>query len=527
MAALGSTCDSPARPSAARTLVWTEVALVFLVFALEGASPVPAVNEAHYLGKAIHYWNPDWISEDFFLDSHDTHSVFYITFGWLSLWLSPTTLAWVGRIVTWLLLAWAWRRLSFAVVPRAWWSVLTAALFVWLGAACAMAGEWVVGGVEAKGFAYVAVFLGLESLVRGRWNSAWLLLGLAALFHVLVGGWSVAAAALAWCFLGGDRPPLRSMGPGLVGGFLLALPSLILSLELTWNADPAVVEQANQIYVFHRLYHHLNPAQFAPSVVLHFAVLMFVWVAIRWATPPEAPAWRMHAFVAGAVAICMAGIAIAYATVPWPKLAAALLRLYWFRLADVAVPLGVALGGPALLARVEAKAARRRLALATMVGLMLVAAWHVGQCAVRRVRPSPPGAYNLAWGQFPPWRDACEWIAQSGQIPPDARFLTPRLNQTFRWYAQRSEVATWKDIPQDAVSIVQWWQRLRILHGSDRPPPEEPWFASLSEQGEDRLRLLGEYFDADYVLTEARPRLNLPVEYENNAFIVYRLRESP
>ena len=40
-----------------------------------------------------------------------------------------------------------------------------------------MAGEWVIGGVEAKGFAYVLVFLGLEAVVRNRWNRAWLLLG--------------------------------------------------------------------------------------------------------------------------------------------------------------------------------------------------------------------------------------------------------------------------------------------------------------------------------------------------------------
>ena len=78
-----------------------EIALIFAVFCVQGAWPVPDVNEPYYLGKAIHYWNPDWVQGDFFLESADAHQVFYFTFGWLSLWLSPPVLAWTGRMLTW------------------------------------------------------------------------------------------------------------------------------------------------------------------------------------------------------------------------------------------------------------------------------------------------------------------------------------------------------------------------------------------------------------------------------------------
>ena len=118
---------------------------------------MPDVNEPYYLGKAIHYWNPDWLRGDFFMESSDTHKVFYFAFGWLSLCMSPVALAWTGRILTWLLLAWAWRRLSVAILPRPWYSILSAALLACLMDRCHMAGEWVIGGVEAKGFAYVLV----------------------------------------------------------------------------------------------------------------------------------------------------------------------------------------------------------------------------------------------------------------------------------------------------------------------------------------------------------------------------------
>src|SRR5688500_11446594 len=60
-----------AAPAAARGFVLAEIALVFVVFATYAAWPVPDVNEAHYLTKARHFWDPAWVAGDFFLDSAD------------------------------------------------------------------------------------------------------------------------------------------------------------------------------------------------------------------------------------------------------------------------------------------------------------------------------------------------------------------------------------------------------------------------------------------------------------------------
>ena len=124
-----------------------------------------------------------------------------------------------------------------------------------------LAGEWLIGGVEAKGFAFVLVLLGLEALARGRWNRTWLLLGAASAFHVLVGGWAAVAAGMTWLLLRLERrgagescaPPLRSMWPALLGGLVLSLPGLVPPLLLNWGTDAGTVHKANEIYVYERL----------------------------------------------------------------------------------------------------------------------------------------------------------------------------------------------------------------------------------------------------------------------------------
>jgi hypothetical protein len=497
-----------------------EIALIFAVFFLEGASPVPDINEPYYLGKAIHFWNPDWVQGDFFLDSADTHQVFYFTFGWLSLWLAPPVLAWCGRILTWALLAWAWQRLSFAVLPRPWWAVLTAALLVALNQWCHLAGEWVVGGVEAKGFAYVLVFLGLEALIRNRWNRAWVLLGAAAAFHVLVGGWAVAAAGFAWLAARKDRPPsLRSMWPGLLAGLLLSLPGLLPALQLTWGVDRPTIDLANQIYVYQRLPHHLDFVQIPLWFKIRFALLIAATAVVAWLKPCSPAMRRLVGFGAGTLVIAAVGVMISCLSPGGSAWAAGLLRFYWFRLADILVPATFAILAAVCLS--HALRSRRRWGRIGLTCILAAAAIHVGDCAIERSQPMVPRADRLT--NYGGWWRACHWIAQPGNIPPHARFLTPRLSQTFKWYAGRAEVVNMKEVPQDARAIVEWWRRLMEIHGTGSNDPATLWHEWLTELGPARLQQLGAKYQADYVITLATPRLPLQAVYENETYIVYRL----
>jgi len=560
---LNAPIDQPDAAPAKRQIL-AEVLLVLAVFFVQGADPVPAVNEPYYLGKAIHYWNPDWGQGDFFLEQSTdaTHLVFYFTFGWLACWLSPTVLAWTGRVLTWALLAWAWRRLSFAVVPRRWCSILTAAVFVGLLQWCHFAGEWVVGGVEAKGFAYVLVLLGIEAVVRNRWNRAWLLFGAASSFHVLVGGWSAVAAGVAWIATGRDRPSLGRMLPAVLVGFLLSLPGLVPALMLNVETAPEVVGQAHEIYVYGRLAHHLAPwvlpDYFWPRIA-YFGAAAAAWLVLSWTPATDRPLQRLRAFVAGAIAIAAVGAAIGPLVYYNSAAAAGLLRFYWFRLADVAIPLGVAL---AMASRIVSTWNTRLAAGRWLLAVSVVAGgMHLGWLASRPMRRPPPAhrASDAArWSADPAgrlndfldWRDVCEQVARSGEIPRDARFLTPVMSQTFKWYSNRSEVVNRKEVPQDAEMILEWWDRLGEIHGVGRSPEDrlpaelEHWrrwerAAGMAISPADSLtrpephhavyvarwlQHLGEKYDAQYVLTVASPKLPLEKVCGNNSYVVYALK---
>ncbi len=353
-------------------------------------------------------------------------------------------------------------------------------------------------------------------------------------------------------------PPLGSLWPGILGGLMLALPGLIPSLMLDWGVDAATKAEAHQIYVLQRLAHHLFLGGIRPEFILRLGLLWAFWILLGWWTrqcrfsDDQRPRLAfLRALVAAAVFITVLGTVINISVLFNPTRVVDLLRYYWFRLTDVVLPLGVALEGVAVMAETfhfnyfnfnsrrptaggtSVEKLRRPLAagyfqtivnIVFLVFAILLTGYHLGSLLVIRFTPAPPRSHKIA--DFEAWREACRWVATPGNVPPNARFFTPRLSQTFGWYSGHSEVVAWKNVPQDAVDILEWWRRIQAIYMTGKPPPEPRWHGTLADLGVERLRRLGEQYGADYAIMERTdgPPLELDAVYRNRAYVIYRLR---
>ncbi|MDO5309141.1 MAG: hypothetical protein Q4G03_06560 [Planctomycetia bacterium] len=372
-----------------------EVLLIFLIFALYGAWPTPDVNEQYYVGKAIHFWNRAWLANDPFLNTPDSHWLFYACFGFFSYFFDQNVLVWFGRLVAWLSMAIAWRGLSYALLPRRGIAILTAAAFAFYLETYHMAGEWIFGGVEGKALSFPFVFWGLACFVKGQYNRAWILYGIGSAFHALVGGWAVLASLFAWfaCALLGltrdqdvpQSPPLKgfarlgrairnffkTMAPGLLLGGALSLLGVIPALRLDAGATAEQLAQSREIYVFDRLAHHLVASSLPWTYLTRFALLTTTFVlslalvgsvlrvlqrvdsqgslTADLTHKVNARYARLVAFVFGAILIALIGVTLDWGAKYLASIGrlsdyrqvAGALRYYWYRLSDWAVPLGV------------------------------------------------------------------------------------------------------------------------------------------------------------------------------------------
>jgi hypothetical protein len=533
--------DQPAGLAAPRNLILPALCVfgLFLAFSVLRV-PVPAPNEPHYLAKAKHYWNAEFCPGDFFLDSANTHRLFYQTVGWATRFLTLAQTAIAGRMVALLLLAIGWTAFVSRLLSGRWGSLWSAAVFLAISATGNFSGEWIVGGVEAKVFSYAFVFLGLACLFERRWIVAGVSTGLAISFHPVVGIWAVAAAMFAGAVgqfsKRSDLPSLdepvsrgvaaRQIILAMVALLVASLPGLIPAFEVVGSASNEIQFQADYFVVFYRLKHHLDPMDFSWRQYAGYAVLLCLWLIVEFRQPTSrrTEAW-FRWFVVGALIIAVAGLVIGFGRRPGKEMLyfaqrMKLMKFYPFRLADVMLPIACSI----MLVRLTlATRAGQNAASANQSQRGCRFAWLLcASCTIfaltvpSRVLPSRPTAKVSA--QKADWKEACCWIAKN--TPADASFLTPRNSVAFKWYAQRAEYVALKDCPQDAAGIVEWNRRLLY---------RTAWYHRHFDNGYSAAAL--REFQQTTKITHmlATRQLNAPLEpiYSNEHFSVYRLGELP
>lgn len=530
--------DLSSQPPPQAWCVTAAVAASLLAFAWM-QSPVPGVNEAHYLCKARHYWDPSWCAGDLFLESTPAHCVFYQLAGWITQYWTLTQTAWILRVAGTLLLSHGWVQMARQFAGPGWAALWSAWLFVAQSVVVSFSGEWIVGGAESKVFAYGCVLWALASVGRRLWWRGAALTGLSISLHPVVGVWCLVCGGSALLLMGAERPrvplPWLRLGGCLALLITCALPGLWPAMELAvgGGSPPGVQTDADYIQVFYRLAHHLDPHRFPPRVYLLYGGMLLAWVGwqrrncFQAAGDPRAPSadssadqhgWNrrfLYRFVMATAAVALCGVLLGWGPrpaleMPAFALRAKLLRFYPFRIFDVMLPLAWCL---------------------VLSEKMSSAAWGAAGSRLRRCGPWAVATACFAFSlMFPAasrdpdrmhdqrrrdWEQVCRWVRT--QTPKQALVFTPRDSYAFKWYAERPEYVSAKDCPQDAAGIVEWFRRSRLA---------TRWAAESVEKGRFDLtsfRDPGTGAEIQYAVLDAPGDPGTRPVYANRWFRVYKL----
>ncbi len=506
----------------------------FLGFSIWHA-PIPGVNEPHYLTKSLHAWNADWCAGDFFLESSNAHLVFYRTVGALTLVTSFATSALIGRVLAYGLLALAWQQLCTQLANDRWSGCISGAIFLLLASIGNFSGEWLIGGVEAKVFAYGFVFSGLVSLLRHKYWPAGLMLGAGVAMHPLVGLWAVVAMSMAaaWtllidCWQSGSEQAIAVGRRFAVRQDVLVAVALFAGVSAfgVWpalmsvlSADSNLSFQANYIQVFYRLPHHLDPMKFKTAAYVGYAILGGIAWLLNRLVRERSAAGRPLEFLSKTI-VCSAiiaatGVLIGLgprppAEMPFYEFRMNLLKFYPFRMFDIALPLLVSIQLAMLLSErrllsVILPARSRSVIVAVCFGAAL---WlNAGRGSIDRMTDA----------QRADWVDLCTWVKEN--TPRESLILTPKESRSFKWFAERPEYVAFKDCPQDAAGIVEWNDRLKFL----KKWGEQNWNGqSYSAAVTKKLHTTT---GITHLVSRRWGPFDAPVIYENGSYRVYQIDE--
>jgi hypothetical protein len=543
------------KPPYRQILLQTLAVLVFLCLELllDGNMGRVGWNEIDVLPLARQFVQPNWVPSDWYLNQPAGYRfLFQATFGWFAAIWGFLAASILGRLICYSVLAFGLvqlgRRLGLTL------SLLLLSLLLYLHSGCdrflldrcaydqgAIAGEWLMGSLEAKAAAYSLLPLAIAWLLAGRYRSVALLLGLMTSFHVLVGGWAFLVG-VGWILLHRQAYP-KSKGYFasclliyvIASGF--AIPAVVQQLTAAPIATSTTSLSPSYIYVFLRLTHHLNPLSWSLERWIRPIIMLFllsgsVIVLRRKRRSAQSPAQeqitdalRLADFVGVALIPFGLGLLIA----PF-DLEGRWLQYYPFRLGDVLLPLGTCLLLACALQRSIAAQFQRMFRLVCILLLTLSLCLEVPdfyqQILALEEFPSQVQEVDPAWQNF------TRWIRR--ETPKAALIISPPVEFTnFTWLTERPTIAKFKFLPQNPSGILEWYERLTDLGGGetvwagvtrtrDNPDAiEDQLTAGYNQLTTDQVQLLMQKYQADFFATQRQHRLDLPIAYRNDRYVLY------
>ena len=502
-----------------------------------------ADNELNYLAVARQYVNPAWIPKDWYLNQPIGHqALFSIIFGRLAEAWGFLATSIIGRFLGYSLIASALvclgRRLGL-VLP-----LILLAVSMFLVRQHAIAGEWMIGGIEEKVFAYGLILWAIERMFNKSYRSMAFLLGLATSFHVLVGGYA-ALTVLGWIILRWKRrlPDTRDIILSIsfyLAGSLFAIEPILR--QVASQPVPTSSLQPSYIYVFLRNPHHLNPFRWLSWSWLYWLYLcllvttLLISFGVLWRSRPAEGLSEAHKSRSGLfefTLISLIPFVLGLAIAPFDR-QGHLLKFYLFRFGDVMLPLNTYLltacavqhlliEKPYLTDRAKKRLLLTCILILSVIYLNQAYSFAKDLSALRQF----PGQHQ---GVDPDQKELFDWVKRN--TPKNSTIVSSPTLPHFSWMSERATVAQFKMVPIDSAAIIEWYQRLQDLSGNNSPW-RDAGFTAVARLARDYLRLttvqvesLMAKYEADYFLTTVEQNLELPIAYRNESYVLYRQRKS-
>lgn len=528
LASLRAAC----RNNAAFILIFSIFAVLVLQLLLKN---LMTANEQQVLACARHLFDPGWIPNDWFLNQQIGYrGPFNRLVGPLTAVLPLDAVAIAGRLLVYFLFSIIIYRLAriFGIHPI----LMVPVAFFFATNQSLAAKEWMIGSFETKNLAYLCVLGSLIFFFDRRYPLMFILSGLAATFHVLIGLY--AAICLGVSILIRFRG-LKEDFPRIVKSsalfFIFAAPAILGAFSYLNEMRGVDTRFAGYIYSVVRHPHHLFPGAWAGWWHIRFAacVIFFALVALR---APDRRRRFLAVYALAGLGIFSAGIVLYFAGQYH------LLKFYWFRFGDTVAPFmffllaaclisdflrntGPAASGAASPPPGMAGARKAAVIAASCVTLLTVAeSILVFGLHLHVMRESTP--YYL-WKMDRGLVDALFWIRNS--TPVNSTVLTDPFIDMFHVTAERAQFVAFKDVPQTDRNVLEWYRRMIALNNGVEPAHrgfkmQEELEHSYYSLEPATVRRLAQEYKLDYYLDKKGRKLPFRAVYENRNYILYSIR---
>ena len=285
-------------------LVWLVItAQVFVFNRFSG-------NEVDVLPSARQILDHNWLPGDWYLNLDIGYrQLFSYLVGILVDQLGFLYGAYAGRLFAYFLLALA--LVVFFRAIRLRFSLGLIVVLIYLADQSLIAGEWIVGGVDTKTFAYAFALFSLSSLIQKRYLAGFAFAGAALSFHALVGIYALFCSGVAMLLTRNSwrtewRTLIRQAWPFFITG-IFGLLTILQQLLPQGEID---TDKAWQIYVELRVPHHVLPSAWNGDLLTLQLILTAGFFLAIYLLKKTAASKFTAAYALGSVRLFVIGLTI-------------------------------------------------------------------------------------------------------------------------------------------------------------------------------------------------------------------------
>lgn len=469
------------------------------------------------------YYDSTWLKNDWYLHSKiDYRHLFSFFTGFFVSHFGFLKTVYAGRILSYFLFSFSFLSLLRSLQISFMTGFFTLVIFFYYFNQNISAGEWMIGGLETKVFAYCFLLLSLSCFIRDNFKWGFLLAGLAFSFHFMIGGYFLfgLSALLLYKYLS-SRLQIRDLLKhsywllitgclgfyGVFKGVIMIFHDINPKSEFYW-----------EYYVKMREPHHTLPL-WGKQTYLFFAIFIGFHLFILLKKNVDQRMKDIAVFSISGFVFTVIGLMIYF----FGNITN--MRFFFFRFSDSMLPLLTLL-----------------LLLHWMLNLDVEKYWEIlkgnwkktvvfSWIVISIVLFSFNGISNFkkivtlkSKEEFDP--EMAKWI--KAQTSKNSVFLIPIDLKTFYTDVERACFVTFKHCPHNSVDFIEWYNRLKILNknmhikNTGGLAIDEINF-NYNRLTELEIMEIGKKYKIDYIITSSTTKLQFKKCFLSSKYSLYKL----
>ena len=444
--------------------------------------------------------------------------LFNWTLGLFMFYFNPFKVILIGRILSYILISQAFIYLSRTLKLTFLTSVLTFIIFIYFfKSGIGAAGEWIVGGLESKVFAYSFAIFSLSSFLRKKNRFGFLFAGLAISTHLLIGIYNLFCLMPIIFYISYRKKLiffdiLKSIPYFILTG-IIGISEILNSFCL--NTSQIIQDRGWDIYTQIRVPHHLIPnfSKETWAIIIVSTIINLIFISNKNKTIKYIALYCLFSIL-----IIIPGFIIYY----FYELH--YLRFYFFRFCEIMMPLLTLL----LIATINHKI--------KFVTLFLILATIILPSVIQERKISKflslkSYNINLIKNKTDEDKIMTEWI-NSNTMKDDIFIISPEKIY-FCMNTEREVFISWwmlakqndyKSVENIPTEMIEWYNRLHLLNLNNE-------FTTLSEVKKNYLKLdehaildiQKTYKSVKYILMPSYIELDFPIAIKTEKQILYSI----